>query len=122
MAFKTQFDGKTIVTGIGLGRVDKKGGLKTTETTNGVAKAMSKAEAFNGRLVVCECRNADTAKQRVITALKAAQNGDGLLIICKDSEIYDEVLLPRDFRARKVTDEFAPQQSQWRRDYYECSL
>jgi hypothetical protein len=88
MAFRTRYAGKTIITGLGIGRVDKDG-LKTTETANNVARAMAKAPEFSGRLV--ECRNSNTANKRVVTALKAAQDGDGLLIVCKNDTVYDDV-------------------------------
>jgi hypothetical protein len=91
LAFTTRFDGKTVFTGIGIGRVDPKKGLQTTETANGVAKTIAKAEGFKGNLIVCECRNSETAERRTIEALKAAKDGDGLLIVCKDSDIYDDL-------------------------------
>ena len=90
MAFRTRYDGKTIITGLGIGRVDNDG-LNTTETANGEPKAMAKEPEFKGRLVVVECRNSDTAHDRIIKAIKTAQDGDGILIICKDDGVYDDV-------------------------------
>lgn len=90
MAMRTRYDGKTIITGMGIGRIEN-GQIETTETTNRVIQAMAKSPEFKGRLLVVECRNSSTANKRILTALKAAQNGDGLLIVCKDSTVYDDI-------------------------------
>jgi hypothetical protein len=94
MAFRTRFRGRTIITGIAIGHVDG-GSFKVTETGQGVINAM-------GRLIVVECRNSKTGEERIVTALKAAQDGDGLLIICKDSTVYDDMRIWQLFGVEKA--------------------
>ena len=101
MAFRTRFRGRTIITGIAIGHVDG-GSFKISETGQGVIDAMAKAPEFKGRLIVVECRNSKTGEERIVTALKAAQDGDGLLIICKDSTVYDDMRIWQLFGVEKA--------------------
>jgi hypothetical protein len=47
--------------------------------------------------VICECRNPANARARAIKSLMAAQDGDGLFIVCRTSKILDAVHITRTF-------------------------
>ena len=116
MAFSTRFDGKTIITGCGIGRIngDTRSDIELTDVGNAALKVVG---AHCENLFFCECRNVSTAKQRAIAALKAAKDGSGVFIVCKNSEIYDEVNLIRLFGAEKMGSG-APLPA----DFYEASV
>jgi hypothetical protein len=101
MAFSTRFDGKTIITGCGVGRIngDTRNDIELTDVGNAALKVVG---AHCENLFFCECRNVSTAKQRAVAALKAAKDGSGVFIVCKNSEIYDEVNLIRLFGVEKM--------------------
>jgi hypothetical protein len=101
MAFSTRFDGKTIITGCGVGRIngDTRNDIELTDVGNAALKVVA---AHCENLFFCECRNVSTAKQRAIAALKAAKDRSGVFIVCKNSEIYDEVNLIRLFGVEKM--------------------
>jgi hypothetical protein len=94
LAFSTRFDGKTVFTGVGVGAFED-GDLKITPIAQEVVNVLGAHCA--GRLVVCECRDPATARRRAIDALKLAADGDGLFIVCKNSTVYDEVLITTTF-------------------------
>jgi hypothetical protein len=101
MAWRTRYDGKTIVTGIAVGRVEGES-FKVSETGQGVINSMAKSPDFKGRLVVVECRKSKTGNSRIVSALKAVNDGDGLLVICKDSSVYDDVHIHQLFGVEKT--------------------
>lgn len=95
MAFETHFQGKKVFTGIGIGVIGPNG-IKVTEAGARASIAMQR-HVTTGKVFLCECRKRATARQRAISALKTANDGDGVFILCKDSKIYDEVLITKTF-------------------------
>jgi hypothetical protein len=84
-------DKKTVITGVGISD-----GNQGTAIANRVIAVV--AENCTGRLVICQCNDAATARRRACKALiELADDGDGLFIACRTSAIVDAVLLPKTF-------------------------
>ena len=98
IAFSTRVHGKkTVLTGCGIGgMVD--GELKCTAVAQKVVEIISKHS--NGKLTVCECRNTRTAKKRALDALRGCKDGEALMVLCKDDQVVDAVLITKTFGMR----------------------
>jgi hypothetical protein len=101
LAFSTRFDGKTVYTGVGIGFFDDHGRPCLTTVAGEVLKVIS--EYRTGRIFICLCNNLATARKRAVEALNLAADGDGLFILCSDSNVCDAVHITETFGLEEMT-------------------
>jgi len=98
MAFSTRVDNqKTILTAIGIGELSEKGEMLVSAPGQAAFETVFAYMPKDPELIICDCRHTETARQRALNALLGAKDGSALLILCKDTHIYDAVLITKTF-------------------------
>lgn len=92
--FDTVHDGKHVITGVGIGRVDN-GHEQLTETaTRALTAACDYAQSQGmGTIRLVEVATTNAAPMRVRKALEAAGEKDVVFFVCRRPEIVDAVFI-----------------------------
>lgn len=99
MVFATRVGKKTVITGATLGDV-LDGRLRVSVTGQRVCERVA-SHVATGSINVVECKYRKTAKQRALDGLAATPDGAGLIIVCRDSDVYDAFNIVRTFGVTK---------------------
>lgn len=86
MAYRTEYDGKTIFVGAGISDGDRFSQI-------GFIVFEQIARYSNGNIHVVQCVREKNAKERAKFVVSQARNGDGIFIACRNSKVIDVVLL-----------------------------
>jgi hypothetical protein len=89
MAFSVRIGSRTLIVGIGIGD-----GPTCTPIAQEVVRLVCD-HAGNKEMFIVLCTNKETARYRVTQILRGAKEGTPIMIFCKDSKVYDAVLLPK---------------------------
>jgi hypothetical protein len=94
LAFETDLGGKRIYTGGGLGEIRSDGEIMLSPIAREAMTTLQQHMPSGRELRIVECRDRETAKNRVIQAVLAAPAESGVFVVASTSDVLDEILLP----------------------------